>query len=251
MKTLKIVSLFTLFVLALSACSNDDKEAAPEPEPDFVQIDDYTKKYKNGMVEVTYAPVDITTERPALQYVYYDFDKMAFVKPADPKTEAWDITFTSRRTTTFAPYGVICAHNSTITDTRAPWTTGTDAFNVTGSYIPKSFDEVETVPDDLKYSFDKAAGYITGVGAYDDPSYIDTNISGFYVNSTETGLALYYVPYANKCYIIKLNDGRLVKFEFTNIYKNKPADNNKDSEKGYLSFRYYVAKPGSKDVKTK
>lgn len=248
MKTLKILSLFALFIFAFSACNNDDN-TEPEPEPAFVQIDQYTKKHKNGVVEVSYAPVDITLGYDG-EYAYYSFDKMGFIKPVDPKTDNWDIVFTSRLSLNFAPYAAVACHYGKASNNSIPWATGTDDFNVTGGFILKTFDELETVPTDLTYSMNTKTGILVGIAAFDDPNYLIGASGGYYVNSTETGDPLYYAKYTNKCHIVKLNDGRFVKFDFINIYNNKPEDNNKDSQKGFLSFRYFIAKAGSTDVKT-
>ncbi len=248
MKTLKQLPLIALFIFAFSACKKDSEPTpVPEPESDFEQVDQYTKKYKNGVVEISYYPMDITLPTTS-QYAYYSFDKMGFIKSVDPKTDNWDIVFQSLSS---AYYGTFACHYGKASSNGILWATGTDAFNVKGGYILKTFYELETVPADFTYSMSTKSGIVAGSGTKDDPAFANGAAIGYFVNNTETGLPIYMVKYTNKCYIFKLTDGRFVKFDLINVYNNKPADNNKDSKPGYLSFRYYVAKAGSTDVKTK
>lgn len=246
MKTLKKLSLFVLFIFAFSSCNNDDDK---EPEPNFVQIDEYTKKYKNGVVEVSYYKVPTKEPIAGKTYQFYNFDKMAFMDVKDPKTENWDIVFTDA-TVSKDIYGVINCHYSKASSNNIIWATGTDAFNVTGGFILKPFDELETVPEDFTYSMSTKSAGLTGAALFDDPGYLNGSSCGYFVNDRETEKPLYMMMYTNKCHIVKLNDGRLVKFQYINSYNNKPEDNNKDSQRGYLSFRYYIAQAGSRDVKT-
>ncbi|MBE9586192.1 HmuY family protein [Mucilaginibacter sp. JRF] len=240
MKMFKRLPIITLFILAFSACKKDD---ATEPkgedkptEPEFEQVDQYTKKYTNGMVEVTNYPIDMTRSNARL-YDFYSFDEAKFTgNLRDEPPATWDIVFRS---------GVLVwLNNGEVEFNQEMNWYGNDS-RVLVSGVNQSFEDVSAVSSGL--NFNEA----WSVGVTNEPTQKDYLFNwAWQVSNTETGEALYFEPAADRTYIFKLTDGRYVKFQFVNCMDTKAEDNSASSKTGFLSFRYIIAKAGSTDVKT-
>lgn len=238
MKMNKIKS--TLFMLTLSmgclmACKKD-KTPEPVPEPEFVEVSAHVKKYKNGTIVVNKLPMpdlkDISTRG------YFNFDKMAFVDAGKLKTKEWDIVFEGLYAGTVFP-------NNGNTEEDFPWFG--NAAKVIFSGIVKPFDEVTALPDNFVFPTGK-----TNLSTAESNTEIArTNpIYWGYTTLDVDGGFSHFGVWKGKTFLWKLDDGRVVKFELINVYNNAPEENNIKSVPGYLSFRYFIGKAGSKDLKT-
>lgn len=229
-----------LFVAAVSlslfAACKKDKTAEPTPEPDFTEVSKYVKKYKNGAVEVTKYPMDTTniTDRK-----YFNFDKMAFVDASKAKTNEWDIAFETLYALTILP-------NNGKANENFPWFGNTT--NVVVGGIIKPYDELTAIPDD--FTFPAKLTNLT-TAEFDNTETRKSLITWANEVYNTDGEFSHLVIWKGRSFIWKLNDGRYVKFEMINSYNNAPEKNGLKSRPGYLSFRYFVAKAGSKDVNTK
>lgn len=238
MKILKQLPIIGLIILTSSACK---KDKAPEPEvddtPAFEQVDEYTKKYKNGVVEVTNYPIDVTRSN-ARQYDFYSFDQAAFTgNLRDEPPATWDIVFRQGL--------AIWLNNGEAEFNEEMSWYGNDS-KVLVSGIKKPFDEVTEVPSGLDFN----EFYL--VKTTSEPTQKDFWLNWAWdVTNTETGTAMYVTPFTDRSHIFKLTDGRYVKFQFINCHDTKPEENGANSKWGFISFRYFIAKAGSTDVKTK
>nr|WP_068891685.1 HmuY family protein [Pedobacter panaciterrae] len=235
---LKFTTLIGLIaVFSLAACKKD-KSSTPEPEPDFVQVSQYIKKYKNGVIEVSKYPVD-TTRTNSMMLDYFNFEKMQFIAADKAGTKDWDIVFRGKWLQFVFP-------NNGTADEESPWYGNDTDGKVTG--FVKPFDEVLVAPNDSQYGGDDPNNL-----TFTADNAESRNVWAFwgYTVSNEAGQFSYAIPDANKTTVWKLDDGRHVKFQLINIYNNDPKDNSTASKRGYLSFRYFIAKSGSTDLKTK
>lgn len=231
----------TLFLLILSigcltACKKD-KTPEPVPEPEFVEVAAHIKKYRNGTVEVNKLPMPDLKD-PGSR-AFFSFDKMAFVDAGKVKTKEWDIVFESLYAATIFP-------NNGNTEEDFPWFGNTAKVMFSG--IVKPFDEVAALPDDFVFPTGKTnlstAESNTETGR-NNPIYW-----GYMAFDVDGGFS-HFSAWKGKTFIWKLDDGRFVKFELINAYNNAPEENSSKSVPGYLSFRYFIGKPGSRDLKTK
>lgn len=242
MKTLKYLSIITLILISGTACKKTTPSAPDVDDiPEFVQLDQYTKKYKNGVVEVTYLPVDTTRKAGEIRD-YYNFESSKMISADQVLTDKWDIAFQGR-------YSYSVYHNLSKTNVNQPWRNPDGIIKVSYAFVLKNFDEVNEVSTDLEFeSTDQ--GPAMGTGA--DITYEKYgNAWAYDVADPEVNEFLYTIPFKNKTTIFKLNDGRYVKFQYINNYNNKPEENSVKSKRGSLSFRYFIAKKGSTDLKTK
>lgn len=238
MRMNKIKSVLVLLILSagcLMACKKD-KAAEPIQEPDFVQVSPQIKKYKNGMVEVTRLPMPDLKDPSSRGF--FNFDKMSFVDAGKVKTKEWDIVFESLYAATVFP-------NNGTTEEEFPWF-GNDA-KVQFSGIVKPFDEVTALPDNFVFPGGKSN--LSTAEFDNDESRKNPIYWGFMAFDVDGGFS-HFQAWKGKVFIWKLDDGRFVKFELSNVYNNAPDANNSKSVPGYLSFRYFVGKPGSRDLKT-
>jgi hypothetical protein len=237
---LKITTLLLITAaMTFSACKKDKTE--PEPEnlgPEFVQLSEHIKKYRNGVVEVSKYPIDMTRKN-SLKNDYFSFDENKFLTEDKANSKDWHIVIRGFNS-------LIVTNNSTVLN--APWTgNGSD---VRTSGLLRNFDEVNNVE---AAALDFAGPYSTAIGAYSYHDLPYEQVPAFWAKEQydELGDFTFLKPDPNRTFIIKLNDGRYVKFQYINIYKDDVDKLSPTSEKGFLSFRYFVAKAGSTDVKTK
>ncbi|SHG35633.1 HmuY family protein [Pedobacter caeni] len=234
-KIKSILFMLTLSMGCLVACKKD-KTPDPVPEPEFVEVSAHVKKYKNGTVVVNRLPMpdlkDISTRG------YFNFDKMAFVDAGKLKTKEWDIVFEGLYAGTVFP-------NNGNTEEDFPWFG--NAAKVIFSGIVKPFDEVTALPDNFVFPTGK-----TNLSTAESNTEIArTNpIYWGYTTLDVDGGFSHFGVWKGKTFLWKLDDGRVVKFELINVYNNAPEENNIKSVPGYLSFRYFIGKAGSKDLKT-
>ncbi|SEL98462.1 hypothetical protein SAMN05216436_10169 [bacterium A37T11] len=243
--------LLALFVAVVSiqACSNDDdKLPVPEPEPEepeFLQISDHIKRYRNGVIEISNYLVD-TTKSNANAYDFYSIKDTSFVtddKNAElVKTDAWDFCFQGLWRQQLYP------NNGKMQTQSRPWYG--NSTNALITMVKTSFDDLTTVPSDIKFP-ELTDGYYPQ--NYVIPDVPDNNYQIYWASRsyTEAGDFAYFIPLIDRCYIFKLDDGRYVKFQFVNIYNNAPEENTISSKRGYVSFRYFVSEKGSLDLSTK
>lgn len=233
----------TIFLLALSAvgftaCKKDKIEEEPV-QPDFEQVTKYIKKYKSGVIEFSKYPVDsvdITAKG------FFNFDKMAFISPDKVKTSEWDMVIDNGYAT------VIYPNNGVSAEEESAWFGNSSRIMV--NHVLKSFDDVDAVPADLVFGNDRNVNAI-GVGEKGTEPYLSTPVYWGYFAYDIDGNATHVVPFTGRTSIFKLADGRYVKFQMINTYNNEPDKNSATSKWGFCSFRYFISKAGSTDIKTK
>ncbi|WP_316789156.1 HmuY family protein [Pedobacter frigoris] len=237
---LKATTLLLLLTIGSFTACKKDKAAEPEPDlgPEFVQLSDHIKKYRNGVVEVSKYPIDMTRKN-SLKLDYYSFDENKFLTADKATSKEWHIVFRGFNSPFNTNAGSVA---------NSPWTGNGSDVRVSG--ILKKFDDVSTVnAGELNF----AAPLSTGVLAYMYSEVPYAQASGYWAKELydELGEFTHLDIDPNRTFIIKLNDGRYVKFQYINMYKDDVGKITAASEKGFLSFRYFVAKSGSTDIKTK
>ncbi len=235
---LKLTTLIWLMaVISFSACKKD--EATSDPVPESEKLTEYVTRYKNGVIEVNNYPIDMTRSN-GKKRDYFSFDDHAFLPLDKAAGLEWDILFSGANTFIYTNDGTF--------DEESAYYGNTSAVRVCG--IKKNFDEVNTVvPAELNFT----SGTSFAIIPYSPIATPFAELKQYWSELifTEAGNVSHLKPDPNRCFIIRLNDGRYVKFQYINIYKNPAAENSATSEKGFLSFRYFIAKAGSTDVKTK
>lgn len=148
---------------------------------------------------------------------------------------------------------------------------------VLGVLLPKKFEEVTEAPDPEKKIYNRRIsttgtffksikGYeyiITqGDGEYDwgEQVYYDDRkapigwlISEYYKDKDkkeDDKKVFLQKVLPNRTFVFRTNEGSYVKLEIQNIYKDNPEIPTPKSEKGYLSFRYFIQKDGSRNLNT-
>ncbi|WP_442589923.1 HmuY family protein [Pedobacter sp. AW31-3R] len=237
---LKLTTLLCLTaIISFSACKKDDPAVEPEPEITSEKLSDYITKYSNGVIEVNNYPIDMTRSN-GRKLDYFSFDDNAFVTTDKAASLDWDIVFTGANS-------FIYTNDGTADEESAYYGNGS---TVRTCGIIKNFDEVNTVvPAELNFT----DGFSVAIIPYSLIATPFAELRAYWGETvfTEAGNLSHIKPDPNRCFIIKLHDGRYVKFQYINMYKNPAAENSATSEKGFLSFRYFVAATGSTDVKTK
>lgn len=239
---LKYAFLTACLATVIFACKDKDNDVKPTPEPDTDTVpvvvepkdsivDVYTTIKVNGVVEVKDFPSLKGSDYA--EFSLFSFDKMKMIgKGMDSaKTIGWDLAFSNQ-----SGIDVVPNWGGTAPD----FWDGPDlpAGNLSDIkaviYEDTTFDAVTTVPAEDKF----------------DHAFNITNATN--VDNNETGAFAYYL-FFKPIIVFKLNDGRYVKFQFTSFYKGapeKPTAQTHINDKGYWTFKYYIAPKGSKDLTT-
>ncbi|MES2454663.1 MAG: HmuY family protein [Bacteroidota bacterium] len=232
----------TISITALASCKKD-KDPEPEVKPDFEQVSKYIKKYNSGVIEVTQLPIPDTTDANIRSWTLFNFDKMEFVASSKIASGEWDFGFQGKTVS------VIWANNGLTGDEESPNWEGPGRVYVK-SFFSK-FDDMEKVPDGVKFEVLDNSRNVIGSAAENRQEYTQFAFYWAYNEYNIDKEFSHKVPFTNNIHVFKLTDGRYVKIQLINTYNNTPDKNSVKSRPGYLSFRYYISKAGSTDLKTK
>jgi len=217
---------------AMFACKDDkDTDVKPVDEKKDSVVNEYTTIKANGVVEINSLPVP---EVSFLDYNLFSFERMGLVGVGEDSvmTKSWDLGFQGS--------GIQMAPNWG--GTGPNYWDGIDHFAGNGSdvmavsYADTTFDAITSAPPESEF--------VHTVG-------MDVSQPVF---NTETGEMLYLNFPATTIFILKLNDGRYVKFQYVSIYKGapeKPTAENYKNDFGYWTFKYFISAKGSRDLTTK
>lgn len=231
-----------LSITAFTSCKKD-KDPEPEVKPDFEQVSKYVKKYNNGVIEVTQLPIPDTTDANRRNWTFFSFEKIGFVTIDKSKTAEWDFGFQSRS------IHAIWANNGITGDEEAISWEG--AGRVYVKSIFSKFDDLEKVPDGLNFETQYNDYNVIGVAQENRQEYTQFPFYWAYNEYNIDKEFTHMIPFTNNIHLFKLTDGRYVKLQVINTYNNTPDKNSPKSRPGYVSFRYYISKAGSTDLKTK
>jgi len=250
---MKTKVLFSAVVLSaavmFSSCSKDDNPSTPEEvvTPPKV-ISEYIKQdVKTGVYQVTNLPMiptgakyvqDGVTQHAMNKPFYFNFSTAQMVTEDKAAGLTWDMVLMDANTY-FNAAGLL--NNGTINN--RPWSQN-GSTNI-ATYVTEDFDNVKNIPSDLNFTL-KAIG-VQSTGTLRVSEWGKTM-------NTETGIFSYYLPIKNITYIIKLNDGKIVKLCMQNMYKvndvSKPYEASATSTSGFLTFKYAVFPAGTTDINT-
>ncbi|RXK83940.1 hypothetical protein ESB13_12575 [Filimonas effusa] len=158
------------------------------------------------------------------QFVKDAADSAAYLKNAD-----WDLAFTNEYNS------LVAINNGTATGTPGYGGPGQGAMVV----IEKYYDQVTEAPSDEVFNGSgiTAAGWDAGNG------------NGWYFYSRQNHIC---VPIKGRTFVIRTAAGLYAKLELVNIYLgNPPQVTNLFWPAPYLTFRYYVAEDGSRNLSTR
>jgi hypothetical protein len=246
MKLKQVLLIASTVTLVVTACSKDDDIAIVPPvlKKDSV-VNAFTVRDTFGVYNVKEMPGIYSGDG---SFALFSFDRAAFVGDSIAKTTKWDVAFSF--TSLMSNWGGTAPDfwDSPSSD----W--AGNGSHVIGYCVKKDFNEVTSAPEDAAFpAFPDNIGYFRNADTKDTA---DANAIFRNIYNGETGTIDYVQPLNNhRTAIIKLNDGRYVKMEFTNIYKGNKLDPSKADfvypNNNYLTFRYFIGKPGSKDLTTK
>lgn len=241
--------LFTgLFITCITgACSKSDAPVPEEEEKEeFTIINAYTKQDTNGVVYVTDYPLN-----PALisddnfsydAYTYFDFNTHAFVSVDKAKSPTdWDIAFNGKDGSEIFTNGF--TFNNRFEDPL-------EGDNYI-AYLRGDFDTFSTVPQESEFTH----RWLLRKGTADEIK--NSSIPNQYwatLDLSEQLGTLNVTPIADQLAVYKLTDGRYVKFKMISIYKGaltNPTQDDYKTNRGYISFKYYITEEGSTDLTTK
>lgn len=105
--------------------------------------------------------------------------------------------------------------------------------------MPQTYESLLQAPDDNL--FDNSEVNKFGWASSD-------NSPGWFFYTLQTHIAK---PMPNRCYAIRLSDGKYAKLQIVSPYKgNPPSITDANWPRPYFTFRYYVQQDGSKNLKT-
>lgn len=268
MKYTKIITSGLLYILLLTSCKKDDvtQPDIKQEEQQYEVISEYVKRdKKTGIYQVINYPAVPTIYEHYYESIYWSFDEHIDKTIEKVKTNEWHISFLGVDIPT-----IYSSHNSRVLGNNGTTMhirkTNTKLWKdndskIVGILFDKSFDEITEAPEDSEFdkqlnSYDQMPVIIAYRDYISDPS-LGKDAWAFYESDPETG-EIIYIPKPRKdklTAVYRLNDGRFVKFQIQNACKitdeNKLFDANEKSEPGYLTFRYFISEPGSKNLNTK
>ena len=227
---------YPLFALLLTgmfyACKDDDKDVAPTPEePKDSVVNEYVTITAKGVVSINSLPY---TPATSLKYNLFSFDSMALVGKGEDSinTASWDIAFRGA--------GFIYAPNfggtpPDYSDAITKFAGNPSDISII-TYSDTTFDAITSAPP--------ASSFIHSLGVdVTQPVY-----------DNETGNLKYFDFPKGIVAVLKLNDGRYVKFQYVSLYKNAPDTVTSEiyqNDRGYFTFKYFISRKGSTDLTTK
>ncbi len=121
------------------------------------------------------------------------------------------------------------------------------------------FDKVNEAPDPNEFKYRYSIKFDGKVSDYENKSrqYIFENKHiGFYYSKSfyidNKGYVGVVYPIPNRTFVFKTNKGFWGKLQIQSYYKNAPIKPDPSSGKPkYLTFRYFIQKDGSRNLKTK
>ena len=250
MKTRLQYTAVLFFAAALFAACSKDEVNKPEEEvvvPPKVISECIKQDVKTGVYQVTNLPLTPTGGNYAQEIVkqykvhkplYFNFTTAAIVTEDKAAGLEWDVVFMDANT---YHNSAILLNNGTINN--RPWSQNGSV--VLAAYIAEDFDNVKNVPSDLNFTLKNVP-----------PQSTSTPLASSWAvySYTEAGTFSYYIPQKNLTYVIKLNDGRYVKLCVQNVYQvadiTKPYESSATSVNGFITFKYFIAPAGSKDLNT-
>ena len=237
MKLNKYTLLTIALLFGLSACKKDEpiqEEIVPEPKE--VIVNEWVTIDKKGIVNVK----DMKIESSRRVYIYFSLDSMRIVPAEKAKTSEWDIAF-------FNFYAANVYANAGYTaNVDAPYYQGPG--NASLAFVEQNFDDVTTAPADDQFD---ATGRLP-LHIKGNEAELPAHWAHWVIN--EKGASTHIIPYANKTLVVRLTDGRYAKLQYQSNYKgsllNATPEDHTDDKLGYVTFRYFISKKGSKDLTT-
>ncbi|SEW26385.1 HmuY family protein [Chitinophaga arvensicola] len=244
-------------VCLLAACSksNDDK-TPPEVNPpagEVVKTGVYTI---NNMVADTSATSAINAAT-----IYYSLEYNKIIPASQAQTANWDIAFTGIYNSSIAPnngkapnspgfggpgqgavYLVLDKDAEAAFD---PVKLQPVKIPIAANLFDVSFNAVKTVTiPETDFVSNDYIGLDHFMGTGNGYAYYDFYGALFPGNTKKTHI-VYTLP---RTVLVKTAKGKYAKLQITSVYKDSPADPNRDNKTGYMSFRYAIQMDGSKQL---
>ncbi|MBP3942087.1 HmuY family protein [Sphingobacteriaceae bacterium WQ 2009] len=144
-------------------------------------------------------------------------------------TENWDLAFTGEYNST------LYTNNSLLKDNPAYQGKGTHQIVL----LNEAYDKVLVAPSDATFNASTINSF--GMAA-------NVNSAGWFSYNMSSHLVS-VLP--NKTYVLKLSNGQFAKLQMINVYKGNPqAITDLNWPQPYFTFKYFVQKDGSRNLKT-
>lgn len=228
----KSISTIILSAALLTACKKDAEEPSLEDGKSTVVRD----LAGDTLATMGEPPAGSNKEkRPFFLFTFRLGDKkQQFVRTAADsatylKNTDWDLAFTKEYNS------LVVVNSGTMAGTPGYGGTGKGAMLI----IDKYYDQVTEAPADAEFDANgkSGAGWDAGNG------------NGWYFYSLQNHIC---VPIKGRTYVIRTATGKYAKLDLVNIYLgNPPQVTDLFWPAPYLTFRYYVAEDGSRNLSTK
>ncbi|NSL88715.1 hypothetical protein ECE50_017875 [Chitinophaga sp. Mgbs1] len=256
-------SIFRLSVpviMLLSACSkSDDNKNTGTPGGGT----EGREPVKTGVYTVVNMQADTAANSAgSARTIYYSLEENRIVPAAQAQTASWDIAFTGIYNSSVAP------NNGNAANSPGNGGPGKGALLLLrdASIESRYFNDNNNTPKVLpvpKALFDEAFVNVKSV-TYPDTDFMTNDYVGLdHFMGTGFGYAFYdfsgalfpgnpkkaHIVYTfPRVILIKTAKGKYAKLQILSVYKDSPANPDRDNKTGYLSFRYAIQMDGSKKL---
>lgn len=250
----KLSIVYCLFLLALAACSKDN-DTTPEPEQ--------PTSVATGVYRVVNLVADTTASSSGNAVsMYYSLEDNKVIPESQRQTGNWDIVF----------YGI---YNSSVFPNNGA-IQGSPGYGGPGKaqiYIQTNpqldeqyYDNVNFKPKVLPIPQSLFPTAFAAVKTADDTKFVKRDIGLDHFQNSFDGWGYYdfygalfptdpkkaHVVYTlPRVMIVKTHKGNYAKVMIENIYKDNPANPDRDNKPGYVTFTYAINKDGSKNLDIK
>lgn len=248
--------IFPLSLLLLTACSKGSgpNDTPVEPEPSGV---------KTGVYRVVNLVADTTANSSGNAVsMYYSLEENKVVPESQRQTGNWDIVFYGIYNSSVFPNngsaqgspgygGPGKAQIYLVTDREfdAQYYDTTNfkphTLPIPQSLFPVAFAAVKTVDESRFRTRDIGLDHFQG--DQDGWGYYDF-YGSLYPDNPKKAHVVYTMP---RVMIVKTHKGNYAKVMIENIYKDNPADPDRDNKPGFVTFTYAINKEGGKNLDIK
>lgn len=256
MINIRNAAFLALLAFVATACSKDNDPAPEDPGPDP----------GNSVATGVYRVVNLVADTNATSSgdavsLYYSLEENRVIPASQRQTGNWDIVFYGIYNSSVFPnngtaqgspgYGGPGKASLYLVVDRKFDAQYYDTVNlkphtlpIPQSLFPVAFDAVKTVPVEDNRFFTRDVGLDHFQNSFDGWGHYDF-YGSLYPGNPKKSHVVYTMP---RVMIVKTHKGHYAKLIIENIYKDNPADPDRDDKPGYVTFTYAIQMDGSKDL---
>lgn len=214
-----------------------------DPECDALW-DAWNEEYNRLEVEYYQLIQEMT---PIPYYWLYSLEEGRVISPDRANTNEWDIALMVNVNTS---KDIIFVNNGQAEESelRIPG-------EVLGALLPVAFEDLSEAPDPSEGLYNILLDQ-NGINRFpDNPTSriawngdLEGNIGWWPTSGYGQDQIVNVI--SDRTFVIRTTKGNYAKFQMQSVYKDSPANPTVDSEKYYLTFRYYVQRDGSRNLQT-